>query len=49
MIINIFTIAGGSVAEKKAGLGEFRCVTGTASALLQSIVRRHFIGRIISP
>ena len=28
---------------------EVRCVTGTASALLQSGIRRHFIWRIISP
>ena len=39
----------GSGAEKKAGSGEVRCVAGTAPALLQSGVRRHFIRRIISP
>ena len=36
-------------AEKKAASGEVRCVAGTAPALLQSGVRRHFIRRIISP
>ena len=49
MIINIFTIVGGAAAEKKAGSGEVCCVAGTAPALLQSGVRRHFIRRIISP
>ena len=48
MIINIFTIVGGSGAEKKAGSGEVRCVAGTAPALLQSGVRRHFSRIIIS-
>ena len=38
----------GSGAEKMAGSGEVRCVAGTAPALLQSGVRRHFIRRIIS-
>ena len=28
MIINIFTIVGGSGAEKRAGSGEVRCVAG---------------------
>ena len=37
----------GSGAEKKAGLGKVRCVAGTAPALLQSGVRRHFIHRIL--
>ena len=39
----------GSGAEKKAGSGEVRSVTGTASALLQSVGRGHFIRKIISP
>ena len=43
MIINIFTIVGGSGAEKRAGPEEVRCVAGTAPALLQSGVRGHFI------
>ena len=47
VIINIFTIVGGS--EKNAGSWEVRCVAGTASALLQSGVRRHFIRRTKSP
>ena len=51
MIINIFTILGGIWSSKKAGSGKIRCVAGTAPALLQSDVRRHFpfIRRIISP
>ena len=49
VIINIFTIVGGSGAEKTAGSGEVRCVAGTVPALLQSGVRRHFIKIIISP
>ena len=38
----------GSGAEKRAGLGEVRCVAGTAPALLQSGVRGHHFRIIIN-